>query len=335
MKFPALLCSDLHLTANPRDEYRWGLFPWLLEQAARYSVSSIGILGDLTDAKDYHSAELVNRTAQNVTMLARVYTTYVLKGNHDYLRDGHAFFEFLSLIPNLLFINQPYDSSAVGEACLWLPHTKSPAKDWAGIDLSHCQYVFMHQTIKGALASNGQAMEGEPLPDLSAAGKVYSGDIHVPQVIGPVEYVGSPYHVHFGDSFRPRCLVLFEDGTREVLRFPSVSRVSLKVASVEEFKAVRSLRACDQVKLEVSLAKSDLPFWRSIRQELINHAESLGVVLEGVKLTTTGTERGRVRVAPRNLEPGDVMAAYVSNEGLGGEFLQVGLDFINTHGLHR
>lgn len=31
-----LLTSDLHLTDRDRDEYRWGLFPWLKEQIAVY-----------------------------------------------------------------------------------------------------------------------------------------------------------------------------------------------------------------------------------------------------------------------------------------------------------
>lgn len=47
----AIMISDLHLTDSPRDEYRWGLFPWLREQIKVYKIEHLLILGDITDRK--------------------------------------------------------------------------------------------------------------------------------------------------------------------------------------------------------------------------------------------------------------------------------------------
>ena len=63
-KLAYLLVSDLHLTDNPRDEYRWGIFGQIDSVIQTYQPSCLVILGDLTDKKDNHSSELVNRLLQ-------------------------------------------------------------------------------------------------------------------------------------------------------------------------------------------------------------------------------------------------------------------------------
>jgi hypothetical protein len=196
------------------------------------------ISGDLTDAKDYHSAHLVNQVVCEMNLLAlEVEEMIVLMGNHDYLKAGYPpFFAFMQALPNVTMAYKPTESLDGGVSAFFLPHTRNPAKDWKGLDLSHYNYVFMHQTIKGSISSNGTAMEGEELPDLSKAGKIYSGDIHVPQVIGPIEYVGSPYHVHFGDRFKARCIVIDRMQRKKDIFFESPERLGLKVSSLRELK---------------------------------------------------------------------------------------------------
>ncbi|HWY34909.1 MAG TPA: hypothetical protein VNX68_09695, partial [Nitrosopumilaceae archaeon] len=66
-----LITSDLHLTDKDRDEYRWGLFPWLKQQIISYKPTTLLFLGDTTDAKDRHSAKLTNRIVDCFTDLAK------------------------------------------------------------------------------------------------------------------------------------------------------------------------------------------------------------------------------------------------------------------------
>jgi hypothetical protein len=331
MKFPALLASDLHLTANPLDEYRWGLFGWLREQCVTWEIQTLCILGDLTDAKDYHSAELVNRVVREIVRLKEcVPRLIILMGNHDYLRSGHAFFGFLSSIPGVTFAASILDTSSEGEPCLFLPHTKNPAKDWAGLDFSHYRFLFMHQTVTGSKASNGQTMNGEALPDLSVAGKVWSGDIHVPQHVGPVEYVGSPYHVHFGDSFKPRCVVIQSRGRREDLTFPTISRFTLAVSGLAELGRLK-FRAGDQVKLRLALARADMHQWAAIKRDSTDYLRGLGVEVCGVELVAPKT-RNRVqtadqpRAARRAMTPEDIVSEFVRREDLGADALDAALE---------
>src|ERR1700756_2997969 len=184
MKLPALITSDLHFTANPRDEYRWALWPWLRKTCEKEGAHTLLILGDLTDAKDHHSAKLVNRIMREIEATRNcVERLIILQGNHDYEATGHPFFAFLSALPGVTFASRPLDTSSEGEAALFLPHTKTPLKDWSGFDWSMYHYVFMHQTVDGSIASNGQRMAGDAFPDMQSAGKIYSGDIHVPQLV--------------------------------------------------------------------------------------------------------------------------------------------------------
>ena len=91
-----LIFTDIHLTDNPREEYRWRVFDDAIVQFLFLKkATDIMILGDLTDRKDNHSASLVNRLVRNVKRLAELAPVTVLMGNHDYLDPINPFFGFL------------------------------------------------------------------------------------------------------------------------------------------------------------------------------------------------------------------------------------------------
>lgn len=330
MKLPAVLASDLHLTANPLDEYRWGLFPWLERELVAERAETLVLLGDITDSKDYHPAQLVNRLVRAVASVSRVVPrTVILRGNHDYLKDGHTFFEFLSALPGVEVVTRPTEDLSDGAAAMFLPHTRTPASDWRGMDFSHYDYLFMHQTVRGAVAGNGQRMGGEELPPLDA-GRVWSGDIHVPQRVGPVEYVGSPYHVHFGDDFRSRCVVIERGGRTSDIRFPSPRRVSVRVSDADGVRAAR-LSPGDQVKARVRLAESEKHAWRRVRDEVAAAVAERGAALCGLELEVE-RERRRVRAGERHgaLTPEEALARFVGADALGGELLDAGLEILEA-----
>lgn len=330
MKLPALLASDLHLTSNPADEYRWELFPWLTEQIRRAGAKTLVLCGDLTDAKDYHPSELVNRTVKVIDQMSALCDVMIIRGNHDYLRDGHMFFEFLNALPHVNVITKPCDDGVTdpdGALTLYLPHTKTPMKDWSGFDFSNFAYVFMHQTAPGSLAGNGQAMGGEEMPLLNAAGKVFSGDIHVPQKVGPIEYIGSPYHVHFGDNFQTRVIEIDRSGKQFDLHFPSIRKVMLDVTSLDDFvEASRGLGAKDQVKVRVSLPESEKHYWRAVKAT-IEHAGA-DFDLRSVELRVQKSDQ-RAQAGDRPValfDPIECVYSYVDGQGLGHELLEAALE---------
>lgn len=332
MLLPILLVADLHLTANPEHEYRWRLFDFLEDQCHAEQVKTLVILGDLTDAKDYHPASLTNRVVEQIMRLRKVVPEiFILQGNHDYLKAGESYFDFLSYLPGVYFASELTLSELDdGPAVAMLPHTKNPAKDWAGLDLSHYNYVFIHQTISGAVASNGQVMEGEQLPDLSTWGKIYSGDIHVPQVIGPVEYVGSPYHVHFGDRFRPRAVLLDRRNRPVDLHHDNISRVAVTVRGMDDLREM-DWRSGDHAKITVLVDPADVHDWKVIRRNIAAYLEEAKVLVHDIKLRVVDTGARLEDAAPRRgavLSDDQLVERWVRNEDLGGDALDMGLEFI-------
>lgn len=332
MKLPALLFSDPHFTSNPRDEYRWGLWKWIREENRDGCFKTLVIAGDLTDAKDYHSSTLVNRLTNEIVQTSALFEELIiLRGNHDYLKDGHAFFSFLNLHHKIRFVTQPYETSDAGPPTLFLPHVKNPAQAWAGMDFSHYDYLFLHQTVKGSKASNGQIMDGEELPKLSAM-KVYSGDIHVPQIIGPVEYIGSPYPVHYGDKYRPRCIELDRNGKAHDLHYETIARWSITVSSLSMLKRLAT-EPGDQIKLKIKLAQAEKHEWSKLRREAAEWLKSQGVIVDGIELEL---ERPRRRFsdateaspASQALRPEDALLRFVQAEELGADAYEVGMEIL-------
>lgn len=332
MELPALLCSDLHLTSNPKDAYRLGIFSWLADECDSRDVKTLGILGDITDAKEGHSAELVTAIVEGIVLVSRYVDGVVINlGNHDYLRRGFPFFRFLEHLPKVTFV---WDKPKVVEGwktnSLWLPYTKCPAEDWEGLDMSHFNYVLMHQTVSGSIASNGMKMDGEPLPDLSRAGKVYSGDIHVPQVVGCVEYVGSPYHVHFGDKFTPRCVLLDDRGTAHDLHYPCLSRYVLTASSLTDLRTkLRAVRPGDQIRVRMELTAEESFGWETMRGEVAALVEARGAVGEGVELKKPKSSLVRAaRAASSQMTPEERVFDYVLREGLGADAFDVAMEVL-------
>lgn len=332
MKLPALLVSDLHLTANPRDAYRWELFKWMrVKVFKRYGVERLHILGDLTDAKDNHSSTLVNRIVDELATTAEMVEVDVLQGNHDYLKKDEAFFRFLDLIPGCRFIDQIRRDADL----LYLPHTRTPNEDWSAIPWNDSAYVMMHQTVTGSVASNGSQMEGELeasiLPQYKHRPKIYSGDIHVPQVIGDVEYVGSPYHVHFGDRFTPRAVLLDKNGQACDLHFPTISKFVVNVSEKVDELVEAGLESGDQVKVRVDLPAALFCDWPVIRQRVEDICSDLQVDLRGIEMIGKRVRRTQLissvsGKASALLPPSVSVRKFADREGLDDVTVAAGLE---------
>lgn len=312
------------------------MFDWLAVQCRAEQVRTVVILGDLTDAKDYHSATLVNRVVDALVELRDSQlglNIIVLMGNHDYLLGGHAYLRFLSHIQGITFVATPTEFMPTDDspAVLALPHTRTPAKDWVDLDTTHFNYIFMHQTVGGAVASNGQKMDGENVPDLTAWGKVYSGDIHVPQTIKGVEYVGSPYHVHFGDAFVPRCVLIDKRRRASDLIFSDApKRLALDVETLRELKRSR-IHPGDHVSLRMHLERAEKHEWSKVRREAVAWLEGAGAVVHGVKLVI-GAIEARSHAIARDSQPrmtdAELVERWVRASDLGADAYETGVELV-------
>ena len=283
-----LATGDIHITDNPRDEYRWDIFPWLAMQAQNRGADFIVILGDLTDRKDQHPGRMVNRLVEALAELRKVCPVYILKGNHDY--DQDPLIPFFKFMPD--FITEetemtwpPGSKFSEHDRVLFYPYNRKfngNERSWTGFD-----HIFLHQTFGGSVASNGFKMEGASTKIFrkSKVGEncvVLSGDIHVPQKCGNVIYVGSPHPVHFGDSFKPR--VIFWDGEKlKSIKRTTIRKVVLTIRTIDELRE-SDLTPGDQLKVKAILPRSEFHQWADMRQQIQDICAERELILQGAAM---------------------------------------------------
>jgi len=267
-----LLSGDLHLTDNPSDTYRWKVFATLECLCKKYSVSDLFLLGDLTDDKDRHNANLVNSVVNNITTLAKNRVVHILAGNHDYITQSTPYFSFLRHIPGVnYYCGEPVVADVGRGRVLMVPHTHEFKEKFREHLSSKPDLICMHQTVSGAESESGRKLDGckkELFKNVSCP--IISGDIHVPQQIGKVLYCGAPHQIHFGDKFKPR-LLLVGAAKGASLRIQSVAlgdylqRLSLRIQSMKDLKELK-FNPGDQLKLTIQLSTKNLQTWQELRE---------------------------------------------------------------------
>lgn len=325
-----LLASDLHLTDAPRDVYRFGLFDWMASVCEESKVSHVMILGDVTDRKDNHSGVFLNKISESFLQLtSHEYpkSVHIIQGNHDYTDPENATLRIMNNpSQNIFWYEKPtvvQFGSSQGQV-LFVPferNTENFIRNLGKYSSESFSAIFFHQTFTGALTSTGIKMEGISLSAVdSQKCRLFSGDIHVPQEIGRICYVGSPYPIRFGDDFTGRC-ILYNPETNDIedVHFPTISKRTLNIKSPDELH--NSAIKGDQIKVRISISKDEMFSWAKIRKQIVEISEKCGFDLCGVEVTQTkesasngeisGTETDFMRV-----NPNEVFDLFCNSEGI-------------------
>jgi predicted phosphodiesterase len=343
--------ADLHLTDKPADEHRWGLFPWLVQQAQKHGAGMIVLAGDITDAKNFHSSVLTNKMVTSLRMLSAECPVYVLRGNHDYTDENEPFFNFVSKFKHISFVTAPTTiSDESDENILLLPNTRNYQEAWKGQNFNGYKYIFTHQTYDGAKSETDFALTGIP-PSVFAKTKaqIFSGDIHVPQKIGKnIEYIGAPYRIRFGDSFTPRVLLIREDGTTKDLHFPTKNKMTIDLVGGNNVgptpladcldskpSAPFNVSAGDQVKVRVHMQRSAYPEWPEVKRKIIAEAVDMGIELHGPELVAVPEQpKKAVAKARKGATGGDgplgALGAYAERKALPDAMTRAGEDYLKA-----
>jgi hypothetical protein len=332
----ALITGDLHLTTQPSDEHRWGLFEWLCQQGQELGVDDLILLGDYTNPKDNHPAALVNRFTTCVERCCNTFNYVImLAGNHDYIDPKCPFFKFLdgigyySVDGKIAFVSQPrHFNMPIGE-CLMIP----AGFDWTQLAANpnlilreEVKYIFTHATFDGAISETGHPLAGVPPSIVDKIGiPVISGDIHKPQSIGRlIEYVGSPYHTRFGGDYTPHIMLLKDDGTRKYLFYPAPLKKTYVITSLDDLDKLQ-ISGDDHTKIRVHLDLGQLTDWQKIRDGVKARAEAQGWQLTGPELILKPQEAGeKVTESSEARSPEQLMADYVKRHNGSDQHIEVG-----------
>lgn len=330
-----LVTADWHASANPRDAYRWRFIEETLPaMIAEHGVRRVIVLGDFTEAKDRHASALVNRLVDALAKIAEAAHVYALKGNHDYLAEGEPFFRFLRHVPRVRWINEPTRLTLRGLGpCMLLPHTRDVTADWAAVDPNEPDWFFCHQTFRGARGEGGRELDGPPATMFPRDARVVSGDVHRPQKVGPVTYVGAPYTVDFGDDYEPRVLLLREGRKPQSVPVPGPQKrlVTLSgrypLAGLDmdhPLSAASPLREGDVVKVRVEVPPRYAASRAEVRARVRAWADKAGLALHAVQVVAPEV----ISVSPastKQVSDKELVAAYARRMKKGKAVLAAGL----------
>lgn len=266
---PALVTADLHLHASSKEAYRFAAMEHIAELIEKYKCDSLIILGDLTHAKNFHSDVLVNDVVDLLYNFSCLCPVYILQGNHDYVTEDCPFFHFVRRLAKVRWFNQPAmaDVEGIGR-CSFLPHTRDWKKTWAGVmDFWYeAEWIFAHNTFDGAVTETGKRMRGIPTNIFPKDVPVISGDIHKPQQLDCVTYVGSPYLIRYGDDFDPRVL-LVDGGKMKSYPMPGPQKRLIEISSPDEIGDFTFGKG-DMIKVRYRLKAKDRDKWPEIKEAI-------------------------------------------------------------------
>jgi DNA repair exonuclease SbcCD nuclease subunit len=315
----SIITADWHLDNQTRNEYRHTFVEKALPELIKtYRYHRLVLLGDLCQDKDRHNAELVNRVVESITQLAKLCEVIILRGNHDYIDPGNPFFAFLEkLRVDVTWISKP--TFIANE--LFLPHTRDHWRDWKGLDFKKASRIFAHQTFAGAQAGN-HVLDGIALSVFPENVDVISGDVHVPQKIKNLRYVGAPYTINFGDNYKPRVLIL-RDGKLTTLPVSGPQKVLVEIDDVKELP---TLNKGDMVKVRVALDKFE--DFRLVQKTTLEWAQRHGYSLHAVQPIINSHRTKNRKAANTTVKTdADHVRAYATKVGVSAEVLSTGLKF--------
>jgi hypothetical protein len=337
-----LLTSDWHLCNDPANEYRWLVWEAVRNQI-RAGCSCVYMLGDLCEHKDKHPAELVNRILAEIAETRDVGTSWYgenfllvfLLGNHDKPLRGDPFWNLLNYtIGPVMFLTEP---AVLGDGDeLFLPYSADPETEWADIDFESPRVVFMHQTLPGAKAEGvgHREMAGKPgIPIFPKHLKIYSGDIHLPQVIkrgADVEYVGAPHLVRFGDDHRTRMLrldpVSFSIAEEIILEAPE--KKIAEISSLDQLIAL-SVKSGDKLRIRYTVPADKIEQWPVEEQEIKRWALAHGIEIASiepiVEVLRTNTD---LSVTEFDQDPEAILGLFAQDEGIDDGLWKAGQELL-------
>jgi len=320
-----LLFTDTHWDENPANEYRWRAFDnvhRLLDEHA--DVEGVFHLGDAWDRSDRFSGEFVNRLIRCLDEVGDRRPLWVLRGNHDLPLRGPAFFEFLNRRPGrVTYVTAP----TAHEDLILLPFSRDPVSEWCDVDFTRYRAALMHVTVTGAISESGHGLSGVEPGMLPRELRLYSGDVHNPQTIRNLTYVGCPHPVKFGDRFQPRMLLIDSDTMGIILEVPvdTVRKLVLDVSGIDDLREI-DLRPGDQVRIRTVVPPGAVEQWASTERGIAEFLRSAGASLAGVEATVETASRGDA--SGPDMDPEAILRQFAEEDGVSSAMLDLGMEIM-------
>jgi DNA repair exonuclease SbcCD nuclease subunit len=332
-----LLTADLHLTDRPQDEYRWNVFAdmqaWLKEPRQQQAKENyIIIAGDLVDTKDRFSANFVNRLTRELRALTYDgVSVWITRGNHDTPISGTPYWNFLSYIPGIYYIDTPW---LARPDLLLLPYSPDPLNDWKGLDWKPIRCAILHQCLSGAVSNSGFTLTNDKMPILPRGKVYYAGDIHTPQKVGTVQYIGAPHPINYGDQYTCRMLDV-DDISYAItsvidLHPPMKHMITDDMQSwVDGVPAFSYALTGDQAKVRIQVPLNMIEQWPVVEQKIKDWAIENAITVASIEPIIVGAA-----LEPESTEvitdPVQIFADFIGENDLSPAIVELGISILEN-----
>jgi hypothetical protein len=174
------------------------------------------------------------------------------------------------------------------------------------------------------VVENGTTMTNDNFPILPRAAKIYSGDIHVPQQIRNITYVGAPHPIRYGDNFTGRMLLL-DDAFDIAMQIPlsGLKKLMLTISSVDDL-AQAPVRHGDQVKIRFNLGGDGIDGWARTEAIIAQWASERGIRIASTEVLVSNVRRD----IDTEQTPEKILSDFAASERLGDDLFQTGLKLL-------
>lgn len=182
--------------------------------------------------------------------------------------------------------------------------------------------------MTGALAENGTEMRNDNMVVLPRSNKQYSGDLHVPQTVRNLTYVGAPHVTRFGDNYPTRMLVLddnYEIVHEVLLKTPRKHMID--ITSIADLETL-TVEAGDAARIRVSLPSGSEEGWPALEAGVMAWARSRGVSVASVDALVDVGVGGQTYNT--DIDPEEILHDFCKGEELSEDLVAVGLALLKA-----
>lgn len=315
-----LFAADLHIGKPPHVKWQIEAIHHISRLSRQYRCVAVIILGDVFDNR-YRLPIDVAVDAQRAfkQLKSEVDRIIVVAGNHDCFNHDCSI-SSLALFDGLL-------DPIIGERSFKISGTRFHAISYrsdiqeasSAIQNSpECDYLLLHQQIRGAIYSNSTIAVGidRAILDSCRARRILLGDIHTHQYIGDrIMYLGSVIELDFGERNSKHGIWIYDERT-DAFKHISIPAPRHWLLTEEEFYAKQA-----EINFEIDVVR------------VITDNDSLREIHPRLQImrpmSTTRTERTRI---DKNSTSEQLVDSYLSYLSIVDDYKRAfGIALLNKH----
>jgi len=215
----AVVVSDTHLGLNRASDLYHDitltLFKSIVDTCLRNNIRNIIHLGDWFHNRIHINIKTLDASMKIADMLTD-FNVYIIAGNHDTFykdRINPTSLDIYEEYNNIQIIKEP---TVLDDITLLPWSTKYTQDTFDNIDTD---YLFGHLEVNNFMMNSYYKFSGGiPISMFKKFKQVKLGHFHVPSTIDNIQYIGSPFHMNFGDH-GARGYYIFDDGKFDFIEF--------------------------------------------------------------------------------------------------------------------